>query len=70
MVIADAGQYVSREEFEDLKKELEAVKKELQDKEEELQHSREDLERLRKELDSWQNTTINILKKYFLDDPG
>ena len=60
LVNADAGQCVSREEFESVKEELEAVK----------QESREDLERVRKELDSWQNTTINILKKYLLDDPG
>ena len=61
---ADAGQHVSREEFEnvkeELKEELEAVKEE----------SREDLERMRRELKSWQNTTVYILKKYLLDDPG
>ena len=36
---------------------------------EEFESTKEDMERMRKELRSWQNTTINILKKYLLDDP-
>ena len=32
--------------------------------------SREEFESLEKELNYWQNTTINILKKYLIDNEG
>ena len=32
--------------------------------------SREEFDTLQKELNYWQNTTINLLKKYLIDNEG
>jgi len=52
----ESGQCVSREEFRALR--------------EQLARSREETAAVRREVDSWQNSTILILKRYLIENPS
>lgn len=52
----ESGQCVSREEFQALR--------------EQLTRSREETAAVRREVDSWQNSTILILKRYLIENPS
>ena len=52
----ESGQCVSREEFQALR--------------EQLGRSREETAAVKREVDSWQNSTILILKRYLIENPS
>jgi len=52
----ESGQCVSREEFQALR--------------EQLTTCREETAAVRREVDSWQNSTILILKRYLIENPS
>ena len=54
---------MSREEYQALREEIQALR-------EQLARSREETAAVRREVDSWQNSTILILKRYLIENPS
>ena len=65
-----SGQCVSQQEFDDLKKQLAASQQEFDTMKEQLARSRQQITAVKGEVDSWQNSTILILKQYLIEKPS
>ena len=61
---------MSQQEFDDLKKQLAASQQELDTLKEQLARSRQQITAVKGEVDSWQNSTILILKQYLIENPS
>ena len=61
---------MSQQELDDLKKQLAASQQEFDTMKEQLARSRQETAAVKREVDSWQNSTILILKQYLIEKPS
>ena len=61
---------MSQQEFDTLKKQLVTSRKEFDTLKEQLARSRQETATVKREVDSWQNSTILILKQYLIENPS
>ena len=61
---------MSQQEFNILKKQLATSRQEFDTLKEQLARSRQETAAVKKEVDSWQNSTILILKQYLIENPS
>ena len=61
---------MSQQEFDTLKKLLATSRKEFDTLKEQLARSKQETAAVKMEVDSWQNSTILILKQYLIENPS
>ena len=61
---------MSQQEFDTLKKQLATSRQEFDTLKEQLARSRQETATVKSEVDSWQNSTILILKQYLIENPS
>ena len=61
---------MSQQEFNILKKQLATSRQEFDTLKEQLARSRQETAAVKREVDSWQNSTILILKQYLIENPS